>query len=82
MFVLTERFWFCVLEYDPESKEILTKTNGDLKDKVGRQNERGFFVAVSPNSDCIVMSLTQGLLKIIRIDWKANGVFGEPFNIR
>ena len=31
LFITTERYQFCVIAYDPDSNEIVTKAKGDIK---------------------------------------------------
>jgi hypothetical protein len=51
LFVTTERFKFAVLYYDVKTKEILTKSNGDLSERNGRPTDVGQIAAIDPLSE-------------------------------
>lgn len=53
-----------------------------LKDRIGKLNEFGPFVSISNDSNYIALSLVQGVVKIIPIDWNEREPFGDAFNCR
>lgn len=80
IFLSTERYQFCVLEWDPLKEELRTRARGSLEDKVGRPAEEGQRGVIDPNSQMIGMHMYHGLLKVIPI--LSSGALGEAFNIR
>ncbi|GBG61192.1 hypothetical protein CBR_g19725 [Chara braunii] len=80
LFLSTERFKFCVLEYDLETKELNTRAMGDVSDKIGRPTDTGHIGIVDPDCRMIGLHLYEGLFKVIPIDSK--GQLKEAFNIR
>ncbi|XP_020248507.1 DNA damage-binding protein 1a [Asparagus officinalis] len=80
LFIATERYKFCVLQWDAEASELITRAMGDVSDRIGRPTDNGQ-VGVSI-SDCrlIGLHLYDGLFKVIPFDNK--GQLKEAFNIR
>lgn len=79
LFILTERYKFCVLEYT-EKGELKTLANGDLSDKIGRPSESGHLGVVDPTCTIIGLHLYDGHFKVIPI--KEDGEFCQAFNVR
>ncbi|EIE24281.1 hypothetical protein COCSUDRAFT_28729 [Coccomyxa subellipsoidea C-169] len=80
LFLSTERYKFCVLEYDSETGELVTRANGDIEDQVGRPCDNGQIGIVDPGCRMIGLHLYDGLFKVIPIDDK--GQLHEAFNMR
>ncbi|CAI5489016.1 unnamed protein product [Closterium sp. Naga37s-1] len=80
LFICTERYKFCVLEYDAHSRELITRANGDVSDRIGRPTDNGQIGIVDPDYRIIGLHLYDGLFKVIPIDSK--GHLKEAFNIR
>jgi DNA damage-binding protein 1 len=80
LFVLTERYKFCVLSYNAATGEIVTRANGDVQDRVGRPVEVGQIGLVDPEVRLIGLHLYDGLFKVIPFDSK--GQLRDAFNIR
>ncbi|CAI5964736.1 unnamed protein product, partial [Closterium sp. NIES-64] len=80
LFICTERYKFCVLEYDALSRELITRANGDVSDRIGRPTDNGQIGIVDPDYRIIGLHLYDGLFKVIPID--AKGHLKEAFNIR
>lgn len=80
LFISTERYKFCVLEYDSEKGELNTRSMGDASDRIGRPTDNGQIGIVDPGSRLIGLHLYDGLFKVIPIDNK--GALKEAFNIR
>jgi len=76
----TERWKFCVLEYDNENGELLTKAMGDVQDRIGKAVDSGQIVHIDPDRRMIGLHIYDGLFKVIPIDPK--GALKEAFNIR
>jgi len=76
----TERWKFCVLEYDAVNKELMTRAMGDLQDRIGKQVDSGQITHIDPNKKLVGLHLYDGLFKVIPID--PRGVLKEAFNIR
>ena len=79
LFILTERYKFCVLEYTSQGK-LQTLANGDLSDKIGRPSESGHVGIVDPSCSIVGLHLYDGHFKVIPVS--EDGSFGEAFNIR
>lgn len=80
IFLSTEHYQFCVLEWDPLKEELRTRARGTLEDKVGRPAEEGQRGVIDSQSQLIGMHIYHGLLKVIPI--LSTGALGEAFNIR
>ncbi|PSC68559.1 DNA damage-binding 1 [Micractinium conductrix] len=80
LLLLTERNKFCVLGFDEETGELVTRANGDASDRVGRPVELGQRGLVDPQCRLIGMHLYDGLFKVIPLDER--GTLGEAFNMR
>ena len=80
MFISTENYQFCVLKYDNETGKIITTTNGDIKDRVGKAADVGQLAAIEPQSRVVLLHLYDRLVKIIPIDSK--GAFEAAYNLR
>ncbi|KAH9606926.1 hypothetical protein KSS87_009321 [Heliosperma pusillum] len=80
LFVATERYKFCVLQWDPEASELLTRAMGDVSDRIGRPTDNGQIGIIDPDCRLIGLHLYDGLFKVIPFDIK--GQLKEAFNIR
>ncbi|EGC39114.1 hypothetical protein DICPUDRAFT_86223 [Dictyostelium purpureum] len=68
LFISTESFKFCILAYDSEKKEIVTKASGNAEDTIGRPTEAGQLGIIDPDGRLIALHLYEGLLKLINIE--------------
>eukprot|EP00958_Prasinococcus_capsulatus_P013243 scaffold1343_cov369-Prasinococcus_capsulatus_cf.AAC.10 len=80
LYLLTERYHFCVLTYDAVAGELVTRANGNLEDRVGRATDNGQIGVIDPEHRLIGLHLYDGLLKVIPID--AKGQLKDAFNVR
>ncbi|BBN08966.1 DNA damage-binding protein 1 [Marchantia polymorpha subsp. ruderalis] len=80
LFISTERYKFCVLQWDADSGELVTRAMGDVSDRIGRPTDNGQIGIVDPDCRLIGLHLYDGLFKVIPIDNK--GQLKEAFNIR
>eukprot|EP00291_Cryptomonas_curvata_P008383 CAMPEP_0172198090 /NCGR_PEP_ID=MMETSP1050-20130122/27879_1 /TAXON_ID=233186 /ORGANISM="Cryptomonas curvata, Strain CCAP979/52" /LENGTH=486 /DNA_ID=CAMNT_0012874843 /DNA_START=773 /DNA_END=2230 /DNA_ORIENTATION=- len=80
LFLTTERWKFCVLEYDSSSGELLTRAMGDVSDRIGKAVDSGQIAHIDPERRLIGLHLYDGFFKVIPIDPK--GSLKEAFNIR
>lgn len=64
LFILTEKYKFCVLEFDESTGGLVTKANGDASDRVGRPAEAGQIALVDPSSSMFAFHLIDGHLKV------------------
>uniref|UniRef100_A0A7S3QK85 DNA damage-binding protein 1 n=1 Tax=Dunaliella tertiolecta TaxID=3047 RepID=A0A7S3QK85_DUNTE len=80
LFVLVERLKFCVLEFDPSTRELVTRAQGDLRDPVGRPSDEGHLVDVDPAQRVIGLHLYDGLLKIVPM--MEDGKMKQAFSCR
>ena len=78
IFVLTEKKHFCVL-YCDAMRKVVTRTTGNLKDRVGRDTEHGQRGFVDPDRRMIATLLYEGLLKVIPIEGTG---LKDSFNLR
>jgi DNA damage-binding protein 1 len=81
LLLLTERNNFCVLGFDEESGELVTRANGDASDRVGRPVEVGQRGIVDPQCRLLGLHLYDGLFKVIPLEERGLGL-GEAFNMR
>ncbi|CAM8892866.1 unnamed protein product [Rhodiola kirilowii] len=80
LFIATERYKFCVLQWDAESSEVITRAMGDVSDRIGRPTDNGQIGIIDPDCRMIGLHLYDGLFKVIPFDNK--GQLKEAFNIR
>ncbi|KAJ1405368.1 WD40/YVTN repeat-like-containing domain superfamily [Sesbania bispinosa] len=80
LFIATERYKFCVLQWDPETSELVTRAMGDVSDRIGRPTDNGQIGIIDPDCRLIGLHLYDGLFKVIPFDNK--GQLKEAFNIR
>ncbi|KAL1805820.1 hypothetical protein ACET3Z_028888 [Daucus carota] len=80
LFIATERYKFCVLQWDPEAGEVITRAMGDVSDRIGRPTDNGQIGIIDPDCRLIGLHLYDGLFKVIPFDNK--GQLKEAFNIR
>lgn len=80
LFIATERYKFCVLQWDVETGEVITRAMGDVSDRIGRPTDNGQIGIVDPDCRLIGLHLYDGLFKVIPFDNK--GQLKEAFNIR
>ncbi|XP_031275117.1 DNA damage-binding protein 1a [Pistacia vera] len=80
LFIATERYKFCVLQWDAESSELITRAMGDVSDRIGRPTDNGQIGIIDPDCRLIGLHLYDGLFKVIPFDSK--GQLKEAFNIR
>uniref|UniRef100_A0A6B2KWM0 DNA damage-binding protein 1 n=1 Tax=Arcella intermedia TaxID=1963864 RepID=A0A6B2KWM0_9EUKA len=79
LFITTEKFTFCVLAYDSEKGEIITKATGDIQESSARDATVGQLAIYDPVHRVIVLHLNQKSLKVIFIN--ENGILDEPINM-
>ncbi|KAK2438447.1 DNA damage-binding protein 1a [Trifolium repens] len=80
LFIATERYKFCVLQWDTEKSELFTRSMGDVSDRIGRPTDNGQIGIIDPDCRLIGLHLYDGLFKVIPFDNK--GQLKEAFNIR
>ncbi|PIA41691.1 hypothetical protein AQUCO_02200250v1 [Aquilegia coerulea] len=80
LFIATDKYRICVLQWDAETSEIITKSNGDVADRIGRPTDNGQLGMIDPDCRLIGLHLYDGLFKVIPFDNK--GQLKEAFNIR
>jgi DNA damage-binding protein 1 len=64
LFILIERKKFCILGYDNIKQEIITRSIGNVKDRIGRDAEMGQRGFMDPDGRMIGMMLYDGLIKV------------------
>ncbi|RXH98908.1 hypothetical protein DVH24_011233 [Malus domestica] len=80
LFIATERYKFCVLQWDADASELITRAMGDVSDRIGRPTDNGQIGIIDPDCRLIGLHLYDGLFKVIPFDNK--GQLKEAFNIR
>ncbi|CAI9783475.1 unnamed protein product [Fraxinus pennsylvanica] len=80
LFIATERYKFCVLQWDAEAAEVITRAMGDVSDRIGRPTDNGQIGIIDPDCRLIGLHLYDGLFKVVPFDNK--GQLKEAFNIR
>ncbi|KAI9079024.1 hypothetical protein K1719_039024 [Acacia pycnantha] len=68
LFIATERYKFCVLQWDPETSELFTRAMGDVSDRIGRPSDNGQIGIIDPDCRLIGLHLYDGLFKVIPFD--------------
>lgn len=81
LFIVTQRFQFCVLAYDAATQQVVTKAHGTIRDSIGRSSEIVTTGNIDPEGRLIGMNLYEGYFKVIPID-SARGALKDTFNIR
>nr|CCA20849.1 predicted protein putative [Albugo laibachii Nc14] len=81
IFLVTQRFQFCVLAYDTTLQQIITKANGSLRDTIGRNSEILTNGNIDPDGRLIGMNIYEGYFKVIPIDNHSKSL-KAAFNIR
>jgi len=79
LFLLTERHNFCVLSFDREKGEIITRANGDIHDTI-RPTDIGPIAVIDTEFRLIGIHAFEGSFKVIPMD--ENGILKEPFTLR
>lgn len=82
LFIVTQRFQFCVLAYDAAAQRVVTKAHGSIRDSIGRSSEIVTTGNVDPDGRLIGMNLYEGYFKVIPIDGTKGGALRDTFNIR
>eukprot|EP00994_Dinema_validum_P003899 NODE_1914_length_812_cov_8.851900_g1514_i0.p1 GENE.NODE_1914_length_812_cov_8.851900_g1514_i0~~NODE_1914_length_812_cov_8.851900_g1514_i0.p1 ORF type:complete len:227 (-),score=27.34 NODE_1914_length_812_cov_8.851900_g1514_i0:93-773(-) len=83
LFLVFDRYFFCVLEYITKTGELRTRSNGELQDKIGRPVESGHIGAINSGSSIVALHLYEGLMKVIPIaNTVQTCVFKDAFNLR
>ncbi|KAD7117821.1 hypothetical protein E3N88_05089 [Mikania micrantha] len=80
LFIATERYKICVLQWDADAHEVITRCMGDVSDRIGRPTDNGQIGIIDPDCRLIGLHLYDGLFKVIPFDNK--GQLKEAFNIR
>eukprot|EP00252_Welwitschia_mirabilis_P019638 TRINITY_DN4603_c0_g1_i1.p1 TRINITY_DN4603_c0_g1~~TRINITY_DN4603_c0_g1_i1.p1 ORF type:complete len:1092 (+),score=216.35 TRINITY_DN4603_c0_g1_i1:257-3532(+) len=80
LFISTERYKFCVLQWDPAGNKLVTRWSGDVSDRIGRPTDNGQIGIIDPDCRLIGLHLYDGLFKVIPIDNK--GHLKDAYNIR
>ncbi|DAZ92907.1 TPA: LOW QUALITY PROTEIN: hypothetical protein N0F65_013069, partial [Lagenidium giganteum] len=81
LFIVTQRFQFCVLAYDAATQRVVTKAHGNIRDSIGRSSELVTSGNIDPEGRLIGMNLYEGYFKVIPID-QNKGNLKEAFNVR
>jgi len=82
LFILTQRYNAMILECsgEGENMEIITRTHGNVADKIGKPSETGIIAIIDPDCRVIGLRLYDGLLKIIPLEKDSSEI--KAYNIR
>ncbi|TKY44495.1 DNA damage-binding protein 1 [Spatholobus suberectus] len=81
LFIATERYKFCVLQWDSETAELVTRATGDVSDDIiGRPRDNGQIGIIDPYFSLIGLHLYDGRFKVV--PFSNRGQLKEAFNIR
>ncbi|KAL7089468.1 hypothetical protein ACP275_13G188400 [Erythranthe tilingii] len=80
LFVATERYTFCVLQWDAETSDVITRVTGDAWHPERSPTHNIKVGTVDPDGRLIVFHISNGTLKVF--PFTNAGQLGEPFNIR
>lgn len=82
LFILTARYNAMILECsgEGENMEIITRTQGNVADKIGKPSETGIIAIIDPDCRVIGLRLYDGLLKIIPLEKDSSEI--KAYNIR
>ncbi|KFK28706.1 hypothetical protein AALP_AA7G036100 [Arabis alpina] len=80
LLITIEKYKFCVLQWDSESSELITRAMGDVSDCIRRPTDNGQIGIIDPDCRLIGLHLYDGLFKVLPFDKK--GQLNEGFNIR
>lgn len=81
IFLTTERKMFSILWYDKKNGQIVTRANGDIKDRTGRLSDSSRTAIIDPERRCIGLHLYDGVFKIIPMN-PQTGHLSEAYNVR
>ncbi|KAL4189515.1 hypothetical protein AMTRI_Chr08g165760 [Amborella trichopoda] len=65
LFIATERYKFCVLQWDADASELITRAMGDVSDRIGRPTDYGQIGIIDPDCRLIGLHLYDGLFKVL-----------------
>nr|CAG4642998.1 EOG090X00HD [Ilyocryptus agilis] len=82
LFILTSRYNAMILECagEGEQLEIITRTQGNVADKIGKPSETGIIAIIDPDCRVIGLRLYDGLFKIIQLEKESSEI--KAYNIR
>lgn len=84
LFVVTMKFNALVLEISRDAEkgtfEIITRANGVICDRVGRQAENGFLCVINPKTSTIALRIYDGLVNIMKLDFASKEI--KSYNVR
>ncbi|EFA82352.1 UV-damaged DNA binding protein1 [Heterostelium album PN500] len=68
LFILTEKYKYCILAFNSESRELVTIATGDAEGTIGRPAEAGQIGIVDPECRMIGMHLYEGLFRVVPLE--------------
>ncbi|GAM28062.1 hypothetical protein SAMD00019534_112380 [Acytostelium subglobosum LB1] len=81
LFILTEKYRYCILGYSSERKELITVASGNAEGAIGRPAEAGQIGIVDPDCGLIGLHLYEGLLRVVPFNRETNK-YGDSFIMR
>uniref|UniRef100_A0A0D9V2C3 DNA damage-binding protein 1 n=1 Tax=Leersia perrieri TaxID=77586 RepID=A0A0D9V2C3_9ORYZ len=73
LFICTERYRYCVLQWDGSKSELLTRSEGNAYDQIGRPTDKGQIGTIDPHCRLVGLHV---------IPFGSKGHLNEPSNIR
>lgn len=84
LFIVTMKYNALVLEISRDAEkgtfEIITRANGIICDRVGRQAENGFLCVINPKTATIALRIYDGLINIMKLDFTSKEI--KSYNVR
>ena len=80
--VVTAKYQLAIYSWSVQFQDLQVEYTVDIKDPGARPCQSGIIGLVDENSKLIAIHQSQGLLKIIPIDFKGKSKLQEPFNVR
>ncbi|CAA0805711.1 DNA damage-binding protein 1a [Striga hermonthica] len=80
LFMATEKYEFCVLQWDAEKAEFITRARGNVSNAIGRPTDNGQIGIVDPDCRLIGLHLYDGLFTVI--PFHNQGQLMQAFDIR
>eukprot|EP01031_Cornospumella_fuschlensis_P039254 gene39254-47773_t len=78
IFVMVEHKQVCLLEFDAQSKQVITRAHSNVQDRIGKDADLGQKSLIDPDGRMVALRIYNGSLKLIPMDGIS---FREAFNI-
>jgi DNA damage-binding protein 1 len=82
IFFCTERYKYCIIEYDTANNSIRTVATGDMKHRIGRPSESGQIVIIDPKQSLLALHQYDGLLQVALFSPTTGALASEFLDLR